>query len=402
VYHMMNLPSVDRAEVVLAFHIATAAFVLRFWAQPFAAMPLAVQRFDIAAAISVGGEAVRIAMMVLMTFWGHFVIAALLVTVGVNAASLAANVLATKWLIPGMSLRPRWSRTHVHSVFHYSKYVLVGQVTGRIVNSADVGILGKFQPVSAVAFYGIPYTIGYKMWVLLANVASVVFPAASALSGTGELERLRELYCRATKIVAGMGILMAAVLVMFGREVLLYWLGPVFAAQGTVAFRLLIAAFWINSLQHVPFAVLQSTGRVDRTARFAVVYAISNVFMFFLLIPRFGVNGAASGFLITQVLTIPWLIHTCNSCLAVKGTTVFVRAWVRVLIVTGIAVMFAFLLKPWVNSLFTLMCAIAAVMVAGAGVGLVVILDGRERAACWSVLNRWAPFEFARDGAGGR
>jgi O-antigen/teichoic acid export membrane protein len=402
VYHMMNLPAADQAEVVLAFHIATAAFVLRFWAQPFAAMPLAVQRFDIAAAISVGGEAVRIVMMVLMTFLGHFVIAALLVTVGVNAASLAANVIATRWLIPGMPMWPRWSRTHVHSVFHYSKYVLVGQVTGRVVNSADVGILGKFQPVSAVAFYGIPYTIGYKMWVLLANVASVVFPAASALSGTGQLERLRELYCRATKIVTGMGLLMATVLVMFGREVLLYWLGPVFAAQGTIAFRLLIAAFWINSLQHVPFAVLQSTGRVDRTARFAVVYAVGNVVMFFLLIPRYGVNGAASGFLITQLLTIPWLIHTCNACLEVKTAEMFVRSWVRVLSVGAVSVLIAFLLKPWVSSLLSLMGAIAVVLMAGAAIGFVVILDDRERAACWSVLNRWTPEALARSSAGGQ
>jgi O-antigen/teichoic acid export membrane protein len=391
VYHLMNIPIALRPEVVLAFHIATAAFVLRFLAQPFAAMPFAVQRFDVAAAISVGGEAVRIAVWVLMIFLGHYLIAALLVTLGVNAASLAANVLATRWLIPGISLRPRWSPAHARSVFHYSKYVLVGQVTGRVVNSADVGILGKFQPVSAVAFYGIPYTIGYKMWTLMGNVASVVFPAASALSGAGQTAQLRELYCRATKLVAGMGILIASVLVVYGREVLLYWLGPVFAVHGAIAFRLLIAAFWLNSLQHVPYAVLQSTGRVQLTARFAVVYAIGNVFMFFLLIPRFGVNGAAGGFLITQMLTIPWLIHTCNSCVAVKGTTVFVRAWVRVLIVTGFSGLFAFVLKPWISSLLTLMCAIAAVLLASAAVALVLILDKPERAACWSVLKQWIP-----------
>jgi O-antigen/teichoic acid export membrane protein len=402
VYHLMNLPAGQRPMVVLAFHIATAAFVMRFLAQPFAAMPFAVQRFDIGAAISVGGEAVRIGMVVLMIACGHFLIAALLVTLGVNVVSLAANVLATKWLIPEMSLRPRWSKTHAHSVFHYSKYVLVGQVTGRVVNSADVGILGKFQPVSAVAFYGVPYTIGYKMWALMGNVASVVFPAASALSGAGQMEQLRELYCRATKIVSGMGLLMSSVLVVYGHEVLLYWLGPVFAANGTVCFRLLIAAFWMNSLQHVPYTVLQSTGRVDRTARFAVVYAIGNVIMFFALIPRFGVNGAACGFLITQLLTIPWLIHTCNSCVQVKGTTVFVRSWVRVFIVTGFAVAFAFLLKPWVTSLFTLMCALAAALMAGAAAGLVLLLDNRERAACWSVLNRWIPLELARGAAGGQ
>jgi O-antigen/teichoic acid export membrane protein len=402
VYHLMNVPAADRAEVVLAFHIATAAFVLRFVAQPFSAMPIAVQRFDIAAAISVGGEATRIVIWVWLIFRGHLLVAALLVTLGVNAASFVANVVATRLLIPGMSLWPRWSLVHVRSVLHYSKYVLVGQVTGRIVNSADVGILGKFQPAAAVAFYGIPYTIGYKMWALLGNVASVVFPAASALSGAGQTGQLRELYCRATKIVNGMGLLLSAVLVVYGREVLLYWLGPVFAAQGTIAFRLLIAAFWVNSLQHIPYTVLQSTGRVDRTARFAVVYAIGNVAMFFLLIPHYGVNGAASGFLITQLLTIPWLISTCNSCLGVKAAEMFVRSWTRVLAVAGVSVLAAFLLKPWISSLLTLMCAIAVVLMLGAGIGLVLILDERERAACWSVLYRWMPFEFARAGAGGQ
>jgi O-antigen/teichoic acid export membrane protein len=389
VRYLMNVPPGGEAEVVLAFHVATGAFVLRFIAQPFSAIPAAVQRFDIYNLIQVGGEVIRIAGWVLALHSGYSLVAVFLVTLLVNLLLLGANMVASRVLIPGLSVRPRFSSEHFRILFHYSKYVAVAQVTGRVVNSADVAILGKFQPASAVAFYGIPYTIGYRMWVVLANIAGAVFPAASGLFGAGRMDSVQQLYVRSTKVVAGMGFFLAGLLALFAREVLCYWISPVFAEEGTTAFRLLIVAFCISSLQHIPNTVLGSIGRVDRTARFAVIYAIGNVFFFCVFIPRFGVNGAAFGFLLTQIVLIPWLIRMCNGFIGLKGTELFARSFSRVLPVCILSLVLASLMKPWVSSLSSLLVVFAVTGIFHVVISLALILDRTDREACRSVLRRF-------------
>jgi O-antigen/teichoic acid export membrane protein len=395
VRHLMNVPPAAQSEVVLAFHVATAAFVLRFVSQPFSAIPAAVQRFDIYNLIHVGAEVVRIAGWVLALYCGYSLVAIFLVTLATNLLLLAANIVASRVLIPGLPVWPRFSLQHFRTLFHYSKYVTVAQVSGRLVNSSDVAILGKFQPASAVAFYGIPYTIGYRVWVVLGNIAGAVFPAASGLFGERRLESLQELYLRATKIVAGMGLFLTFLFALFAREILFYWIGPVFAAEGTLAFRLLIVAFGVSSLQHIPNTVLGSIGRVDYTAKFAVIYAVCNIVLLCAFIPHFGVNGAAFGFLLTQFVTVPWVAHTCNRFIGLKAKVVAARSFGRALPVCALSIGVAAFTKPWVSSLLSLLAVFAMAGIFHLALSLVVILDHTDRAACWSVLRKLQPIRSA-------
>lgn len=387
VWRFVHADPALQPEVLTGFSIASAAFFVRFIAQALSGIPVAAQRFDITTAVNVGSEILRIAASVAALYLGYLLKTVLLITLLVNLLVLAAYALAAKYIIPEMSFRPSFSRSHFLDMFHFSKFVVISNLSGRVVNSADVAIIGFFQPVSSVAFYGIPYTIGVKLWSLLGNISSIIFPAASALDAIGQREHLRELYLRSIKILAAVGAFPALALCVFAREFLFYWIGTAFSEHGALVLRLLILAFFANALAHIPWTVLQSLGHVSTTARFSVVYAACNVFLFILLIPFWGINGAAAGFLSAQLLTVPWLIDKCNRKLQVTWRVLVARSYAPVLMVSFIGTLIGMAMKPFVFSLVSLALVVTLGLAVHLALTVIFVLDRKERLACWNLLD---------------
>ncbi len=301
--------------------------------------------------------------------------------------ALIANIAAAKQLMPELRFRPSFSRRHFKEIFHFSKHVLIAKISGRIVGWADVGIIGYLRPVADVAYYGIPSSIKDKLWSLVANAAVVVFPAASSLSGSNQHARLRELYVRATKILVLFSLFPSLALFIYSRNFLTYWMGPAFAKFSTLAMELQMLACFASCLCLIPYTVLQSAGYVRATAQIAIFNSVCNVALFLGLIPHFGINGAAAGFLISQALTAPVLIHVSNRVLGVDWKSLFFRAFVPVLGALAIPSVVLLALRPRVTSFLSLTAVMGISGSLAIGMAVIVLLDSKERAACWSFLD---------------
>jgi O-antigen/teichoic acid export membrane protein len=83
------------------------------------------------------------------------------------------------------------------------------------------------------------------------------------------------------------------VIVVFAPEGLRVWLGPSFAENGGPVIRWLAAGVFVNSLTHVPFALIQSAGRPDLTAKMHLLELPLYLAALWLLTMRLGIQGAA-------------------------------------------------------------------------------------------------------------
>jgi O-antigen/teichoic acid export membrane protein len=218
---------------------------------------------------------------------------------------------------------------------------------------------------------------------------SVVFPAASSFSGAEQAGKVRELYLRGMKLCATVGCFPALALSMFSRPFLLYWLGPDYAREGALVLTLLALGFLINSFSYVPYQVLQSTHHADTAAKAIGAYTILNVTLFLLLIPRFGIVGAAAGFLIAQLVFVPLFMQRANLLLGVRWKAVLSVSYLRPFVATSLAAAVCWMCRSWVSSFGTLA---AAVTIGGTVYTLLValaVLDSGERAASILLVNRW-------------
>ncbi len=80
----------------------------------------------------------------------------------------------------------------------------------------------------------------------------------------------------------------------FAPALLLIWLGPAYAAQSSLALRVLTVGVFLNALAQLPFVTLYAFNRPDLPAKFHLLELVIHVPLTILLIRQFGIAGAAT------------------------------------------------------------------------------------------------------------
>lgn len=388
VTHFFQVPVALRPEAVTGLYLAAAAFAIRFVAEVFNAVPIAAQRFDVVNGLFVGTEIVRIAGAVAVVYLGFLVRAVLMVAILSSALFLAGNVLATVMLLPGVRVRAAISQRHLMKLLHFSKFAALSQAASRLGNGLDGVVIAYLMPVAFVAFYVVPATLCYKIWTLVGNVTSVTFPAASSPAIGHDAGRLRELYLRSSKLVFALAGLPALALCLLSRQVLADWINPAFAREGATVLQLLSVAVFLNCLMHIPDCIANGLGRPWVPAGFNVTETIAKFTLFFVLIPHFGIAGAATGYLLTQAFLAPWFVRSANRMAGVQWRALIRHSYFPALLPLGGAAVVLRLWQSYTGSLDGLLLALTSASVAFVVLSLVFVLDQRERAVCFALAGR--------------
>ena len=160
-----------------------------------------------------------------------------------------------------------------------------------VVSLTDTVMLGILADATAVGLYGVALRVTSLGNLVLAAINGVVGPRFAGLAATGDHDALKRLARTATRAMAGSSLVMFAALITF-REPILMLFGPEFvAAQG---------AFVVLSLGQLvvlgtgPVAYLLMMSGHRRFHRNGLTLAaLANVVLNVVLIPPFGILGAA-------------------------------------------------------------------------------------------------------------
>ena len=251
------------------------------------------------------------------------------------------------------------------------------------------------MPAAYVAFYFVPWSLCYRMWALAFNVTTAAFPAASAMASSGNMEKLKDLYLRGNKMVMGLAALPALALALMSQEVLRYWISPEFAIQGSLTLKLLSVAFYVNCLVHMPDAICSGVGKPRIGAEYSVVESTLKIGSLFALVPRFGIVGAASGYLAVQVILAPWFLKRTNALVDARWRDLFVGSYAPLAFPVGITGLFISLARPHISSLPSLIFVLGLVAIIYVAMAAIFILDKKERSACLSLLSQRLPISAA-------
>ena len=100
------------------------------------------------------------------------------------------------------------------------------------------------------------------------------------------------------------------VLYVWGGEILRIWIGPEFAAKGTVPLQMLVLGFLIGLLAPLSGALLEAVGRPDILVKLYLVELPFNVVVVWSLTKYFGITGAALSYTVRTVIEtiILWVV----------------------------------------------------------------------------------------------
>lgn len=170
-----------------------------------------------------------------------------------------------------------------------------------VSNLSDRYIIGFLMNVSSVGIYSVGYGIGGLVYFMLGPMAGVLLPDLSALYDQGQIEELERRFCRVLKYYLALGIPAVIGLAILSKPLVLLLSTSEFVSAANVIILVAIGVFFfaVFGLYSQLLSVLKS---VRTLSLLWIGMAIMNISLNFLLIPKFGIIGAAVATLVSFLL----------------------------------------------------------------------------------------------------
>ncbi len=174
---------------------------------------------------------------------------------------------------------------------------------------ADVLMLGSLNGIEAAGIYA-PVNRGAQLIVfILMAFNGPLSPTIASLYADGKKQELQKILIKTARVCLLVSAIATVILLSLGQQYLLVF-GPEFV-QGIDSLRILCVGQVLYVLVGLAPMVLSMTGHAQFTAATGLIGAVINIVLNFILIPLYGVNGAAiattSAMLATGIINTFWV-----------------------------------------------------------------------------------------------
>jgi O-antigen/teichoic acid export membrane protein len=303
------LPIWQVQHVIRLLSIAIALNLLAF---PFASVMSGLQRLDLTNllwALNAIFTAVAAAVFVAMGKGIPGLVYAIVLTSGIL---FTLNVILAGHLLPELRIRPGLVRLNdIKALSVFSLQVYVVQVASAVYFHTEKLLLAHFTGPIPVGWYEIGNDLALKIRNAPALLMTPLMPAASELEARGDQARTSELYYRAHKYLAFIGVAMFTVVALLAHRFIELWLGPGFSA--TARALIVLTGVQIANLAGGPaLLILVGRGTLRPTVRFALVGMFGTLTISTILISRWGFSGALYGTTVSVLGAagyLLWMFH---------------------------------------------------------------------------------------------
>lgn len=217
--------------------------------------------------------------------------------------ALALNLMATVCvlLLLAALVRHAWpaaGRTEKGRVYYHRSWLRallpLAMMSGmHLINqNTDIVMLGLFRESAEVGYYKVAASGAGLVIFGLSAVQVVAMPYVSRFYRQGEQSKLQRIATLSAWASVLLGAPLVVIYLFWGRELLSFVYGPPFA-MAWEPLMILCAAQLINGCFGIVWPVLVMTGHEKAGTRSLVMATLLNVVMNALLVPSWGVQGAA-------------------------------------------------------------------------------------------------------------
>ncbi len=221
-------------------------------------------------------------------------------------------------------------RTHFRVIFTHVRVALIKPILatawpfgmlglmGVVMLNTDLVMLGWLRSPEEVGYYAAAQKIIQLLYVLPALVATAVFPQLVRLAASDPAAG-RSLLIRSVRAVFGASVCITLVGAVFAAPIITILYGAEYAAAIPPFIFLMFTALIVypsTLLGNAVFAYDRQTHLIS----LVLVAVFGNVLMNALLIPRWGIEGAAVATIIVQLVTGAMLWRVVHRALAASAT----------------------------------------------------------------------------------
>jgi O-antigen/teichoic acid export membrane protein len=309
----VTIPPALLAETHRSFYWIALAIPFVMLQGAFRAVPMAVQRFDLFNLMLGASGLLQWGGSLLLVLLGKGLFEIALLTLGIRVTGACVAYWIAHVLFPELSFnRVTKAAQTAKRLVGFGGWLTISQFVSPVARYLDRAFVVSYHSLKMFTFYSVPFEAMSRLQVIPLSLSTTLFPAMSERESIRGEAKSFPLYMRAINLTVVVMLPVSIGLTVFSRQILQLWLGGDFPALSNSVFKILTAAVFFQAVCYVPLTSLQAMGRPDVAAKYYMVEIPFYIGLCFLLIPPFGVEGAAWAYCIRMVLSTLWFLWVAH------------------------------------------------------------------------------------------
>jgi|GEM_PF-6029801 len=333
-------------QAVTVFRLAGIGFFGSVGMSWGLAVMMGLQRFDLNYSVSVVLSTAGALFGLGVVYAGYGLVGYVLTRTIFTMLGGPIYFLLARRLLPDFHLYLGLHKDTLRRIIGYVGYGAINRIMRSLAGNLDKTLIGVWVGVAAAGVYAVPFLVSQSLGLMIAYALGFIFPMASELQSLGQMDRLRDLFIRASRFNTALSCLVFIPLFVLGDLFLTLWV-PSIAGQAASVLRLLALAGFIGILTAaLTNNVLIGLGGIRHftiycTIRSAVLGVFCAVFIYIL-----GMEGAGWGLLSTCCVDVVYFVIIIRRYLQISLINLFCLAYLKPLLLGSILAVLAFISRP--------------------------------------------------------
>jgi len=174
---------------------------------------------------------------------------------------------------------------------YFSIPTVISNIMGQIMNKMDNIMVGSMLGRSQVGIYEAAAQLATSTSIVLIIFNTAFAPRIAQMYHSGRIDELKDLYCKATRVLLVISLITVTIILTFGRAFLGIYGSDFKSGYSVVVYRSIGQVF--NAGAGSVWLMLRMTGKPKFHMYGTFVAVIINLGLNFMLIPKMGIDGAA-------------------------------------------------------------------------------------------------------------
>jgi O-antigen/teichoic acid export membrane protein len=314
---LFKVPAELAAEARTLIVIIALSVGMRLILSPLTATLEAFQRFDLVNRAYICALVFRSAGSLAVLFAGYGLTTMAIVILVAQTGENLWNYVNVRQVVPHFRITPSLVRLDtLRSLFAYGRHSAVMVIANMFSLQAPATILGILLGPVAVAVFSLPQRLLLYSAEAFAKVSDVTSSVTAELDETRSRERVWRLAVLTNRSCYALFLPAAIFLLFYGPALLHLWVPDIADASAPLIRVMVIYFLFAVAGQYNAGAVLLGQARHAGFARIMVAEVLITIAGLFLVVPRFGVLGAAwvvtVSILLTRGVAVAALISRVN------------------------------------------------------------------------------------------
>lgn len=220
-----------------------------------------------------------------------------------------ANIIAFIILIPIFTktfphffkLKFKFDSMNVFKTIKYGIYVTLATMGWLIITQTDTLMLTYYSSLENVGIYNVAVTVSMTLLYFAHAISAAIYPTFSEFKtreDTSNLSDMTSMIYSYIQIV----VLPIAIIFFFYPEIIISILFGPFYAVGAMVLKIFAVAMPLISIGIINYNILAAIGRAQESFKIMLSGAMLNIFLNFLLMPQYGILGAAIASVLSYII----------------------------------------------------------------------------------------------------